>query len=295
MHPFTQFCSGDRRLRAATLSAFGMALATQLCCSLPAFALNINLIEAPANTTLEPTYDPNLTHLGNIMQAAADYWESIILDNHQVTVTYGYVDLAPATHGIAQVTGDDGQRATTGNIAFDIETNSVGDWFFDPTPTNHSEFNMHQVLYRDLAPVTQGLYYDGSPHDVLEVGYWGNYVGADQGRDALTTAVHELGHILGLSQSLPDFGGETGDGDYDFNIFYTQGKSLRRELRRPRSCRSRSCSRFGRHDGCRRRFRRPESARRYRRVCRGLCIGVVWSTCLVRTFGEMARPIGTIR
>ncbi len=156
------------------LSAFSLVLAANLCCPPTARCLNINLVEAPANTTLEPTYDPNLTNLGNIMQAAADYWESIILDNHQITVTYGYVDLAPAIHGIAQVTADDGQRATTGNIAFDIETNSPGDWYFDPTPTNHSEFNMHQVLYRDLAPVAQGLYYNSAPHDVLEVGYWGS-------------------------------------------------------------------------------------------------------------------------
>ncbi len=67
------------------------------------------------------------------------------------------------------------------------------------------------------------LYYDNAAPEVLEVGYWGDYVGPDLGRDALTNAVHELGHILGLSEALPNFAGQTGDGEYDFNILYTQG------------------------------------------------------------------------
>ncbi len=113
--------------------------------------------------------------------------------------------------------------ATTGNVAFDIENNMLGDWYFDQTPTNHSEFSMHQVLYRDLGANAQNLYYDSAAPDVLEVGYWGNYVGTNLGRDALTNAVHELGHILGLSENLPNFAVQTGDGEYDFNIFYTQG------------------------------------------------------------------------
>ena len=34
----------------------------------------------------------------------------------------------------------------------------------------------------------------------------------------MTTAVHELGHILGLSAGLPDFNTEISDGEYNFNI-----------------------------------------------------------------------------
>ncbi|HEY6562950.1 MAG TPA: hypothetical protein VIY86_00510, partial [Pirellulaceae bacterium] len=199
----------------------------------PLWGLTIDLTEAPVGSTLTPVFDPNLDQLGAIMQAAANFWEGIILNNHTLEVTYGYLDLAPAVHGIAEVVLDDGLRATEGNVAFDIENNMAGDWFFDPTPTNHSEFSMHQVLFRDLAAVTQGLYYNGAPNDVLEVGYWGNYTGPDQGRDALTTAIHELGHLLGLASNLPNFPGQTGDGDYDFNPLFVQGDAAAVEYAGP--------------------------------------------------------------
>ena len=174
-----------RMLRKTWISRVGFVCSTGLLlaclASRPALALDIVLMEAAPGDTLTPTYDANLNKMGDIMQAAANYWESIILDNHQITVTYGYADLDPGQHGLSFVTANDGQRATVGGVAFDIETNSPGDWFFDATPTDHSEFSMHQVLHRDLPPQAQGLYYNGNPNDVLEVGYWGNYTGPDQG------------------------------------------------------------------------------------------------------------------
>lgn len=208
------------RLRAKFHVSLGVLL---LLSPGPAVGLTINLVQAPAGSTLTPVYDPNLVQLGAIMQAAADYWEGIILNNHNMTVTYGYFDFGPGIHGWAEVTAHNGLRTTSGNVAFDIESNSPGDWFFDPTPTSHSEFSMHQVLYRDLAQPAKNLYYDGSAPELLEVGLWGNYIGPDQGRDALTNAVHELGHLLGLSEGLPNFAGQISDGEYDFNPVFTQG------------------------------------------------------------------------
>ncbi len=73
-------------------------------------ALNIILQEAPNAATLHPVYDPGLDELGDIMEAAAQYWESIIKDNHTVTVTYGYLNLGPGVHGLAEVTADNGLR-----------------------------------------------------------------------------------------------------------------------------------------------------------------------------------------
>ena len=200
-----------------------LVVAILAVCCIETRALDIHLIQAPNSATLNPTYDPNLVQLSAIMQAAANYWESIILDNHTVDVTYGYVDLNPgALRGIALVDDDDGVRPTEGRVGLDILGNAANDWYFDPTPTNHSEFNMQQVLYRDLNPVAQGLYYSGTPHDVLEVGYWGNSNGGVTGVDALTVAIHELGHILGLSEGLPNFASQTIDGEYDFDPVFTQ-------------------------------------------------------------------------
>ena len=166
------------------------------------------------------------------MQAAANYWEGMILGNHVVDITYGYLNLDLPILGQADVQGFEAAtgRPTVGAVAFDTINNANGEereWFFDTTPANHSEFSMHQVLVRDLNTQAQNLYYNGTPPELLEVGFWGDYIGADQGTDMLTVALHEIGHILGLSSELPNFDNQTAaDGDFDFSSSFVNGASV---------------------------------------------------------------------
>ena len=197
-----------------------------------AAAITINVAPAPNNLTDHPDFDPNLARLAPIMQAAANYWEGMILGNHVVDITYGYLNLDLPILGQADVQGFDMAtgRPTVGAVAFDTINNANGEereWFFDTTPTNHSEFSMHQVLVRDLNTQAQNLYYNGSPPELLEVGFWGDYIDADQGTDMLTVALHEIGHILGLSSELPNFDNQTAaDGDFDFSPSFVNGASV---------------------------------------------------------------------
>ena len=200
-------------------------------------AITINMIPAPNNQTVHPGYDPNLVKLTQTMQAAADYWEHIFPQNHQIDITFGYLDLAPAVLGVADVQGVNAVtgRPTAGAIALDSTVNSqtMGDidrdWYFDPTPLANNEFAMQQVLVRDLTQEQRAIYYNGSPPGLLEAGYWGNYSGADLGDDAFTVALHEVGHILGVTNTLPDSAAELADGDYDFPAGWINGATAAAE------------------------------------------------------------------
>src|SRR5262245_12422422 len=199
----------------------------------PAAAITINLIQVPDNQTDNPNFDPDLSKLAPIVQAAADYWEGIFLDNHEIDIYYGYADLGPAILGISNVLDDDGQRPTIGTVAFDTIVNSgvpfERNWYFDPTPLNHSDFNMQQVLVRDLTASQQTMYYNGAPPALLEAGFRGSYSGSDLGDDLFTTALHEIGHILGVTNQLPDAAAEQADGDYDFDPDFVNGASVAAE------------------------------------------------------------------
>lgn len=216
--------------------AFAVPLAALV--AVPAPAITINLVKAPNNLTDNPSYDSNLNKLGNIMQAAADYWEAIFPQNHDVTIEYGYLDLDPAILGVASLkdVNENTGRPVAGAIALDSTVNSQiygdidRDWYFDLTPSDNSEFDMQQTLVRDLTPQQRSAYYNGSPPELLEAGYYGNYKGADLGDDAFSVALHEIGHILGVNDGFPDSSTELADNDYDFYPSWVHNASVAAEV-----------------------------------------------------------------
>lgn len=210
-------------------TGFWITLAATAVLAIPGEAITINLSLAP--TSASPGFDASNNQLMNSAQAAANFWEDVIEDNVVVDITMGYQDLASATWGLAVVDGFDGLgRPTSGAIA--IDTLTAGgierDYFFDPTPTFHAGYGMQQVLVRDLTPAAQNLYYDSPlPPGLMEVGYWGPWNGGiHPGKDMYSLVLHEMGHILGLSQGLPDFAGESADGDFDIHPNFVSGQTV---------------------------------------------------------------------
>ena len=198
----------------------------------PTAALTINLTLSPGS--LSPAFDPGAVKLGQIMQAAADHWESIIADEFTTDIVYGYFDLSSdigktcfmhpdgtCLDGAGDVVG-----ALPNQVLIAVDTTYLGVdivWFFDPSPTDHSEFAMQQVLYRDLRTDEKSNHFNNTGIDLLEVGYWGSAAtaapaAAKDGVDMLSTALHEIGHALGLLNELqlPDWNASSIDLDPQF-------------------------------------------------------------------------------
>lgn len=181
-------------------------------------ALAIEIDFHLARNSERPSFDRDNSEPLRIFEAAGALWEDLILDDHTIDITIGYQDATQSdVVGWAVVHNDFLGKANSGAIGIDTRNNAgIRNYYFDPTPDIHDEFDMHQILVRDLATPARELYFDGNPPELMETGYWGNARAsapedARQGIDLLTIAAHEIGHILGLGENLSTFNVETND------------------------------------------------------------------------------------
>ena len=104
-------------------------------------------------------------------------------------------------------------------------------WWIDPTPTNNSEFNLGQTLYRDLSAGQQAAWYAGACRICSKSVTKGPRIPAQiliddaNARDFLTVAVHELGHTVGIGGTIAAVN-ETTDGDYDIDSTFVGGANF---------------------------------------------------------------------
>ena len=215
-------CSGDEkkpRQRGRSLLPVLVVFIAGLAIAAPVTALTINLTFDAVSDS--PTFDPTGALLQPIMQASADYWEDIIHDAGTLDIRYYYDDLSDTNSTLADHINEatSGGKPTEARIRVDTQRNgSERNWYFDPTPTNHSEYDLQQTLYRDLDAGDQTDWFNGSPPDLLEVGYRGGLsatapAAATGAYDLLSTIIHEIGHAVGLTTNVSS--GEYADGDYD--------------------------------------------------------------------------------
>jgi len=211
-----------------------LGLTLALVTNLP--GLTINVVKAGNADTANPSFDPTLSQLEPIMVAAADYWTDVIKDDHVLNVTYGYQDLNNAILSNSQIqTIAPNGHASQGAIAFDTQNinGTLRPWYFDPTPKTDDGFSMKQILVADLPPSTTALYFEGTPPGQLEVGYSGNFFPSNNNGeiDLYTIALHEIGHILGMSTNLPSYASEiAGDNTIDFSPGYLDGNFVEAHL-----------------------------------------------------------------
>jgi len=93
-----------------------------------------------------------------------------------------------------------------GTPCWKIDVDPDRNWFADPTPDEDEEFGVwRQSRVRDATSNEFSTFFNGSPPDILEVGFTaGSLEGgsAFEKRDMLTMALHEIGHALGLNNEL---------------------------------------------------------------------------------------------
>ncbi len=168
------------------------------------------------------------------MQHADSRYTDIFEDTHTLTINFWWEDLDPistGTLGVHTLVSQSGGRETVANIRLDNDRT----WFFDSTPTNNSEFNMQQTLWRDLTATQQSDFYNNFGANIpatFETGYTGTAISgpAVGAFDLLSVVMHEVGHALGMSSANTSTIAQTGDNDYDFNPAFVFGQTLAAEV-----------------------------------------------------------------
>lgn len=178
-------------------------------------ALTIETLFVPEGQTIngigvaeaEPIGAVGGGNLPAIMRAAADVWESLITDDHTLTLNFGWAPTnkvsSIAFHQGLAATGDP-RRQVLGSLAFNSNYSSSVPLYLDPTPWVSEEFGFNQQKFDNLG---------GGFIEVMRERRQLNpqFTSA---RDLYSTALHEIGHALGLAGWAP-FVEETEDGDID--------------------------------------------------------------------------------
>lgn len=154
--------------------------------------------------------------LESVFRAAADVWERAILDPFTVTVNFGWSPTsgisATAYHqGVS--TGGNPPRETAGSIVFNNSPTRA--FFLDPTPDENEEFGPMSAAVGDFGGGLINIRREYAPVSEDVTGTV----------DLLSTAVHELGHALGLV-GWSFYSAEIADGDIDVTIPPYAGTSI---------------------------------------------------------------------
>ncbi len=223
--------SSLRSFRISGLSSLVLAIAV-----VPgAHAINITVLyDNTQPGAVNPAFDPTGAQLTAIANYAASFYEDVFEDaGHSLTLTFWYTDLTGQLGDHDFISDDANNRESVGQIQIDTQdSNGVArNYFFDPTPSNNSEFTMTQTLWRNLSAANQIDWYNagaGVPV-TLETSFTGTAPAGSPAVgtiDLLSLVFHEMGHSLGMSSANSLTVAETADGDYDFDSSWIFGGVL---------------------------------------------------------------------
>ncbi len=227
--------------KAATTGLIGGMLAGLIAAG-PASAINI-VLNYDNVQSVNPTQDSSATGLQDMFEFAEAYYEDIFQDidsNTTITINFWYEDLdwrSASTWGMHSLVDENNSSGNWREVEANIRLDNDRTWFIDPTPEDSSEFDMAQVLWRDLTAVQQADFYNNYTAadipETFEVGFRGTAPTGSPANgiaDLLSTVLHEVGHSLGLSTSATASTNEAGvDSDYDFDTAWVYGETIAAE------------------------------------------------------------------
>lgn len=203
-----------------------------------AYAITINIEHTPEGEN--PSWDPDGSILTAHVNAAVAIWKNIFQGPEVYEFDYHWDDdIGDTTLGLTTDLGPVDVFIEINPNVFDNNGTRLN-WFADPTPSDNSEFSFADTvdttgqplfsrrLFYQLASGDQSTYFPGvPPPEELEVMYRGfgsssfasasgvAGVNANNGIDLLSTVLHEIGHVLGISGDEP--------GDYNIDPQHVGG------------------------------------------------------------------------
>lgn len=168
-------------------------------------ALDIQLeFDANGQDAVNPCNPVELAACGHtaelmqIVESAASHLESIIKDDHTITLKYWWLDPSQGAPDALIIQRDGDGKPIEARIRISADLG----YYYDPFPDFDSEFLMRPKLARTV-PDDEAVeaFVGGFVPEVYEVAYNGKEIDP-MDQDLLTTVLHEMLHALGISSDV---------------------------------------------------------------------------------------------